>query len=91
MCPFPTAPEGLSPETLELLDNAFSSVWRELQVRKSWTALGENKQVRAAELIKSIVDPATADIRDCAQPETPVLPAAERSRPRPRAIVHLPD
>lgn len=80
MCPFPTAPEGLSPETLELLDNAFSSVWRELQVRKSWAALGENKQVRAAELLKSIV-----------HPETPALPAVGRSRSRTRAIVHLPD
>ena len=90
MCPFPTAPEGLSAETLELLDNAFSSVWRELQVRKSWAAL-ENKQVRAAELITSSVDPATADIRDCVQPEGPALAAAERSSPRTRAIVHLPD
>jgi hypothetical protein len=91
MCPFPTAPEGLSPETLELLDNAFSSVWRELQVRKSWTALGENKQVRAAELLRSMVDPATADVRGQVQSETPALPAVERSRPRTRAIVHLPD
>jgi len=96
MCPFPQPPEGMSPETLELLDNAFSSVWRELQAKqlqamKTWTATGENKQAGAAELIKSIVNPATADILDRERPERPALQAADRSKLRTRTIVHLPD
>ncbi len=96
MCPFAKPPEGMSLETLELLDSAFLSVWRDLQAEqlqamKTWAASAENKQAKGAELITSIVAAATAGVADPERAKRQALQAAERSRARTRTIVHLPD
>ena len=47
MCPFLEAPEGLSPEILEMLDRAFTSAWNELQARQSPCTLPQNEEADA--------------------------------------------
>ncbi len=96
MCPFPEPPEGMSRETLELLDSAFLTIWQEFQAEqlkamKTWAALAETKQDRDSELITSIVVAAAAGVADPERAKGQALQAAERSRPRTRTIVHLPD
>lgn len=96
MCPFPEPPEGMSRETLELLDSAFLTIWQEFQAEqlkamKAWAASAESKQARGSELITSIVVAAAAEVADPERARRQALQAAERSRPRTRTIVHLPD
>ena len=95
MCPFAKPPEGMSLETLELLDSAFLSVWQELQTQqlqamKTWAASAENK-AKGAEPITSIVAAAAAGVGDPERAKRQAVQAAEPARPRTRTIVHLPD
>ena len=91
MSPFPYAPEGFSPETLELLDRAFSATWRELQLSSSALASRENEQATITAIAKSIVDLAETGVREPERLKRHALHAAERTKPRRRTIVHLPD
>jgi hypothetical protein len=91
MCPFLGAPEGLSPETLELLDHAFTAAWNAMQERKSSSASLENQEITRAAIAKSIMDLAATGVREPERLKRHALHAAEQARPRTRPIVHLPD
>jgi hypothetical protein len=91
MCPFLQVPDGFAPETLELLDRAFTAVWTELQVGKSKSASPENEQATRIAIVKSIAELAATGVREPARLKRHGLRAAERARPRTRTIVHLPD
>lgn len=91
MSPLPNTPEGFTPETLELLDRAFSATWRELQLRRSSSASRENEQATRKAIAKSIIDLAAAGVREPERLKRHALHAAEQARPRRRTVVHLPD
>jgi hypothetical protein len=91
MCPFLEAPEGLSPETLEMLDRTFTAAWSELQARKSACTLPENEQAARVAIAKSAMELAATGVREPERLKRHALHAAEQARPRTRTIVHLPD
>jgi len=91
MCPFLEAPEGLSPETLELLDRAFSEAWHDLLVRKSSSTSAENQATTQIAIAKAIRDLAATGVREQERLKRHALHAAEQAKPRMRTIVHLPD
>jgi hypothetical protein len=80
---------GFSPETLELLDRAFSATWRELQLRRSSSASRENEQATRKAIAKSIIDLAAAGVREPERLKRHALHAAEREPADD--VVHLPD
>jgi hypothetical protein len=90
MSPFPNAPEGFSPETLELLDRVFSATWRDFQRNMSPQVSPANEQVMLTAIAKSIVDLAESGVREPERLKRHALHAAEHALPR-RTIVHLPD
>jgi hypothetical protein len=89
MCPFLEAPEGLSPETLEMLDRAFSAAWHDLQVRKSLPTSPANQATTKTAIAKAIIDLAATGVREPERLKRHALHAAEQASPR--TIVHLPD
>ncbi len=91
MCPFPEAPEGLSPETLELLDRAFSAAWEDLQLRKSSATSPANEATTQTAITNAIINLAATGVREPERLKRHALHAAEQARPRTRTIVHLPD
>ena len=91
MAPFKENPEGISPATLEMLDQAFTATWCELQARRSSAAAGDNEEATRAAIAKSILDLAATGVRDHGRLKRHGLPAAEQARPRTRTIVHLPE
>jgi hypothetical protein len=91
MSPFPNAPEGFTPETLELLDRAFLATWRELQLTRSGLASRENEQATLTAIAKSIVDLAETGVREPERLKRHGLHAAEQTRLGRRTIVQLPD
>jgi len=91
MSPFSQAPEGFTPETLELLDRAFTAAWCELQWRKSSATSKENEQATRSAIINSTIDMAATGIREPGRLKRHALHAVEQSRPRTRRIAHLPD
>ena len=93
MAPFTETPDGMSPAVLELLDQAFSATWRELQARNSSAISKSNEQTTRTAIAKSIGDLAATGVRDQDRLKRHGLHAAEQTKPprRARAIVHLPD
>jgi hypothetical protein len=91
MCPFFEAPQGMSRETLEMLDRAFTAAWSELQASKSACMLPQNQQATRDAMAKSTMELAATGIREPERLKRHALHAAEQSRPRTRTIVHLPD
>lgn len=91
MCPFLEAPVGLSPETLEMLDRAFSAAWHDLQARESEASYPANQATTQSAIAKAIIDLAATGVREPERLKRHALHAAEQARPRPRTIVHLPD
>jgi len=93
MAPFTETPDGMSPAVLELLDQAFSAAWRELQARNSSALLKSNEQTTRTGIAKSISDLAATGVRDQDRLKRHGLHAAELAKPprRTRAIVHLPE
>ncbi len=91
MFPFEKAPEGFTPETLELLDRAFTATWCELQWRKSSATSKENEQATRREVVKSIIDRAATGVREPGQLKRHALHRAEQARTRTRTTLHLPD
>jgi hypothetical protein len=90
MSPFPHAPEGFSPETLELLDRVFSATWRDFQRNMSPPA-PEVEQATLAAIAKSIVDLAETGVREQERLKRHALHAAEQATPQRRTVSHLPD
>jgi hypothetical protein len=90
MCPFLEAPEGLSPEMMEMLDRAFTSAWSELQAKKSPCTLPQNEEAARVAITKSTRELAATGVREPERLKRHALHAAERARPRTRTIVHLP-
>ena len=90
MSPFLQTPVGFTAETLEMLDRAFSDTWCELQARKSLPTSGEIEQTTRREIGKSIIELATAGVRDPERLKKHALETAKQAKPRARAIVHLP-
>ena len=93
MSPFTETPDGLSPALLELLDQAFSATWHELQARNSAAISKLHEDATRTAIAKSISDLAATGVRDQDRLKRHGLHAAELTEPRkrPRAIVHLPD
>jgi hypothetical protein len=91
MCPFFEAPEGLSPETLEMLDRAFSAAWHDLQMRNSSSTSAANRATTQTAIAKALADLAATGVREPERLKRHALHAAENARPRTRAIVHLPE
>lgn len=91
MCPFTETPQGMSPAVLELLDQAFSATWRELQARGGSTI--SNEQTTRKAIAKSIIDLAATGVRDQDRLKRHGLHAAGQAKPpkQARAIIHLPD
>jgi hypothetical protein len=92
MAPFTNTPEGMSPAVLELLDQAFSATWCELQARKSSAISKSNEQTIRAAIAKSISDLAATGVRDKDRLKRHGLRAAELAKPprRVQATVYLP-
>jgi hypothetical protein len=91
MCPFLQVPEGFTPETLELLDRAFSDTWRELHLSGSASTFEENEQATRSVIAKSILDLAATGVREPARLKRHALHAAERATPRRGTHVRVPD
>jgi hypothetical protein len=91
MCPFLEAPEGLSPETLEMLDRAFSAAWSDLQAKDVASGSPVDQAAAQSAISKAIVDLAATGVREPERLKRHALHAAEQARPRTRTIVHLPD
>ncbi len=91
MCPFFEAPEGLSPETLQMLDRAFSAAWRDLQARKSLCTLPQNAKVTRAVMKSSAMKLAATGVREPERLKRHALHAAEGASPRSRGTLHLPE
>jgi hypothetical protein len=91
MSPFAQAPEGFTPEILELLDCAFTAAWCELQWRKSSATSREKEQATRKAIVRSIIDLAATGVRESERLKRYALHGAEQARPRTRTIVHLPD
>jgi hypothetical protein len=91
MCPFFEAPEGLSAETLEMLDRTFTAAWRELQAKESPCTLPQNAQATRVAITRSAMELAATGVREPERLKRHALHAAEQARPRTRTIVHLPD
>jgi hypothetical protein len=64
MAPFTESPDGMSPAVLELLDQAFTATWRELQRRKSLALSEANEEGTRAAVAQSIMDIAATGVRD---------------------------
>jgi hypothetical protein len=90
MCPFLEAPEGLSPETLEMLDRAFTSAWSELQARQSPCTLPQNEEAARVAIAKSTRELAATGVREPERLKRHALHAAEQARPRTPTTVLLP-
>jgi hypothetical protein len=91
MCPFPEAPEGFSPEMLEMLDRAFMATWSELQARKSPCTLPDSEQATRLAIAKATMELAATGVREPERLKRHALHAAEKARPRTRPTVHLPE
>jgi len=91
MSPFAQAPDGFTPETVELLDRAFAATWCELQRRKSSATSKANEQATRTAIVRSIIDLAATGVREPERLKRYALHGAEQARPRRRTIVHLPD
>jgi hypothetical protein len=91
MCPFFEAPDGLSPEALQMLDRAFSAAWSDLQARGSPCTLPRNEGATRAAMQSSALELATTGVREPERLKRHALKAAERTRPLGRAILHLPE
>lgn len=91
MAPFKEPPEGMSPAVLEMLDQAFTATWRELQARNCSTLSESNEESTRAAITKSIMDIAATGVRDQGRLKRHGLHAAALAKPRARAIVHLPE
>jgi hypothetical protein len=91
MCPFFEAPEGLSPETLQMLDRAFSAAWSDLQARKSPCTLPQNEKAARTAMERSAMALAATGVREPERLKRHALHAAERSSPRAGGILHLPE
>jgi hypothetical protein len=90
MCPFLEAPEGLSPEILEMLDKAFTSAWNELQATKNPCTLPHNEEAARVAIAQSTRELAATGVREPECLKRHALHAAERASPQTRTIVHLP-
>jgi hypothetical protein len=90
MAPFSQTPEGMSPAILEMLDQAFSATWRELQAGKSPAASRDNEEATRAAIAKSITDLAATGVRDQSRLMRHGLHAAEQTKSRTRKLIHLP-
>ncbi len=91
MAPFTRTPDGMSPAVLELLDQAFSATWRELQARNSSVTSESNEPTTRAAVATAIRDLAATGVRDGDRLKRHGLHAAGHGRARTRTIVHLPE
>lgn len=91
MAPFTETPDGMSPAVLELLDQAFSATWLELQARNSSATSKSNEQTTRTAIAKSISDLAATGVRDQERLKRHGLHAAELAKSRTRAIVRSPE
>ncbi len=93
MSPLTKTPDGMSRAILELLDQAFSATWRELQARNSSAISRSNEQTTRTAIAKSISDLAATGVRDQDRLKRHGLHAAERASlaRRTRIIIHLPE
>jgi hypothetical protein len=91
MCPFFEAPHGLSPETLQLLDRAFSAAWSDLQAKKSPCTLPQNEKATRAAMESSARALAATGVHEAERLKRHALHAAERTGPRQRTVLHLPE
>lgn len=91
MCPFLEAPDGLSPETLNLLDRAFSAAWDDLQMRKSSSTALANQPATQTAIAKALVDLAATGVREPERLKRHALHAAEQTRLSMRTTTRLPD
>jgi hypothetical protein len=84
MCPFLEAPEGLSAETLEMLDRAFTSAWSELQAKRSPCTLPQNEEATRVAIARSTRELAATGVREPERLKRHALHAAERADSRTR-------
>jgi len=91
MCPFLEAPEGLSPEILEMLDRAFTSAWNELQAKKNPCTLPHNEEATRIAIAQSTMELAATGVREPERLKRHALHAAERAGPHAPTTVLLPD
>jgi hypothetical protein len=87
MAPFSETPDGMSPAVLELLDQAFTATWRELQARNGSATSKSDEQTTRMAITKSIRDLAATGVRDRGRLTRHGLHAAELTRPPTQAIV----
>jgi hypothetical protein len=87
MAPFSGTPDGIGPELLDLLDEAFTATWHELQARNSPAAASASAEMARAAIAQSIRDLAATGVRDLSRLKRHGLHAAELARPWPRTIV----
>lgn len=82
MAPFTEIPEGMSPATLEMLDQAFSATWQELQSRDGAAASSESEGTTRSAIAKSILEIGATGVRDQRRLKRHGLHAAEQAAQR---------
>lgn len=88
MSPFLQTPEGFSPAMLDMLDEAFTAVWSELQ--ESGATESADEEVTPLTVARSISELAATGVREPERLKRYALRAAEQSRLRARPVLHLP-
>jgi len=91
MCPFLEAPEGMSAETIELLDRTFSATWREVWVNGCNSASQEDQKATRVAIAKAMIDLAATGVRETDRLKRHALHAADQASPRVRLAGHRPD
>lgn len=91
MCPFLEAPEGFSPELLEMLDRAFTAAWHDLQMRNGPSTTTANEELMRAAIAKAVMDLAATGVREPERLKRHALHAAEKARQPARSVIHLPE
>lgn len=86
MCPFLDAPEGISAETLEVMDKAFFDAWRALQISRGASPAAGVPQSKPLQVTRDLMASA-ARLPERLDP--PAEPAAEIVRPPARAIIRM--
>lgn len=90
MCPFVEAPEGFSPEVLEMLDRAFAAAWHDLQMSHGPSSLSANDDTTRSAIERAVIDLAATGVREPERLKRHALHAARKSSPRKRPTIHLP-
>lgn len=86
MCPFLDAPEGISAETLEVMDKAFFDAWQALQISRGPSASVEVPLPKQF-LVKRDLMASAARLPERLDPQRER--GADIVRPPTRAIVHM--